>query len=214
MSESEQEIAIENIGHILVENVSPKASAKDTLDFTRQRGRPRKIWLWITLCALLAALFGSLFTLFLVDRGNSPSFMKRKVILNTVPEAVKFVDPSSGKKYKTWDVEGTKLQVEYLSEFRSVGWVSFVTDQGQTMLDLVSIGSSMATFEKGISKTFPVLISKPNVKSGYHMVIVLCTDAFAIESRPRFQEIESFMRISAMGGRLPRADCSSINFRI
>lgn len=214
MSETKQEIAMENIDHILVENISPKATAKDVLFLPRQKVPSRKMWLWIPLFALLTALGGSLFTLFLVDKGGSMPLLRKSSILNTPPDGVKFVDPSTGKKYRTWELAGSKLQVEFQSEFRSVGWVSFVTDQGQTMLDLVSIGSSMATFERGIPKTFPILISKPGVQSGYHMVIVLCSDAFAINTRPRFQEIESFMRISAMGGRLPRADCSSLNFRI
>jgi hypothetical protein len=213
MSELDQEIAIDNSAPALVAKVSSDSSSKDPHILPVKKSVNQKI-LGITLLLGFAA-FVAIYFLDLSDTQSrvSTPLNRSSEISNKAPVSVRFREATSGNQIADLGAYGARFQVEYTSDFRSVGWVGFVSDQGQTMLDLVSIGSSMATFEKGVAKTFPVLLTKPNVRSGYHMVIILCTDALTLESRPKFQEVEAFMRISSMGGRLPRSDCSAVSFR-
>ncbi len=134
-------------------------------------------------------------------------------ILDQLPNSVRIILPDSIDD-RLSPGASDPFQIEYKSEQPSVGWLGFVTDEGQTISDLVMIGSSMTTFEQGVPKTFPVIVKRPNFSFGYHMVVVVCTDAFTSASLPKFQEIETFMRISAMGGRLPRPDCKDLRFRL
>ncbi|MEI8026678.1 MAG: hypothetical protein WCI18_10050 [Pseudomonadota bacterium] len=214
MSESEQEVAVDNIGQILLGSVNPELISNE-VKVLPQTEKGMQKYLAITFVLLFVTAFAYCFFDFSkIPIGASIPLNRSSEISLKVPDSVRFIEPTSGKVIQDWGTYSARFQVEYTSSFRSVGWVGFVSDQGQTMLDLVTIGSSMATFDKGLAKTFPVLMTKPNLKDGYHMVIVLCTEALSLDSRPKFHEVEAFMRISSMGGRLPRSDCSAINFRI
>ncbi len=214
MSESEQEVAVDNIGQILLGNVSQDSISNEG-PILRQTKRIHREYVGLALVFSMVALLAYGFLdISKIHIGAPRSLNRSSEISIKVPESVRFIEPASGKAIQGLGAYSERFQVEYTSNFRAVGWVGFVSDQGQNMLDLVTIGSSMATFDKGVAKTFPVLMTKPNVKDGYHMVIILCTEALALDGRPKFHEVEAFMRISSMGGRLPRSDCSAINFRI
>ena len=214
MSESEQDVAVENVGQILLGGVGSD-SFKNEVDILAQKKRDKQKYLVMALVVFFVAFSTyCLFKLSKVHLDASIPLSRSREIFNRVPETVRFIEPTSGKVIQDWRMYKARFQVEYTSNFRAVGWVGLVSDQGQNMLDLVAVGSSMATFEKGLAKTFPVLMTKPNVNDGYHMVVVLCTEALSLDSRPKFHEVEAFMRISSMGGRLPRSDCSALSFRI
>lgn len=186
-------------------------NSKESLGSTEDLFKPRKDYSFLVISMIfMIAIFG-VFQLSKVKDNSKPN--ARSKILDKLPSTVRLILPDSPEKLV--DPGNTQpFQVEFQSELPSVGWLALVTDEGQTISDLVMIGSSMTSFEKGVPKTFPVIVNRPNLRGGYHMVVVVCTDAFTSATLPKFQEIESFMRISAMGGKLPRSDCQDLRFRL
>jgi hypothetical protein len=178
---------------------------------TEDLPKPRRDYSFLLISMIFMIVIFGVFQLSKGKEDSKPN--TRSKILDKLPSSVRLIFPDSpGKLVEPGSTQ--PFQVEFQSELPSVGWLALVTDEGQTISDLVMIGSSMTSFEKGVPKTFPVLVNRPNLRTGYHMVVVVCTDAFTSASLPKFQEIESFMRISAMGGKLPRSDCQDLRFRL
>lgn len=136
------------------------------------------------------------------------------VIMEKIPQNIYLVDPRTDRVLDKPEVRSRDFQVKYASSNSVVGWISFITDQGQPLSDKIAIGTSMASFTSGEPKTFPVVLQSPKLAKDFHLVMVLCEFLGVQNLRPKVQDIETFMRIGAMGGKLPRSDCSTLHFRI
>lgn len=151
---------------------------------------------------------------FLAVDKNKKNGLTKKIVSEKIPTNVVIVDPMSNHHLKGDEIFKKNFQLQYSSTRPVVGWLSFITDQGQPLSDQVAIGTSMASFPTGQAKTFPVVLQHPTISKDYHMVFVLCDTSGVEKIRPKIQEVERFMRIGAMGGKLPRGDCSTVHFRL
>lgn len=161
-------------------------------------------------CVCVLSILGA----FLAIYKNKKEQSLQKIILEKIPNEVVMIDPLSNQQMKSNETVKKGFQLQFSSTSPMVGWLSFITDQGQPLSDHIAIGASMSSFPPGQRKTFPVVLHHPTISKDYHMVFVLC-DASGVETiRPKIQEVERYMRIGAMGGKLPRGDCSTVHFRL